>query len=525
MILHLYQEEELGCVNRLEGMFAFAIWDQPQRRLLLARDPIGIKPLYFAQIDGGFLFASEVKALLRSRLIPDRVRAQALREYLTFGSVIDPFTFVEGIEALPAGSYLTWEKGRASIERYWRPKIASRDDKRISESEAVANVKLLLESAVRKHMVADVPVGLFLSGGMDSSAIVSLLAAQGFSSLNTFSIVFDEADHSEAPYSRAIAARWRTSHCELKIGHQQVLTSLPAAVRAMDQPTIDGINTYTISGEVRRAGMKVALTGLGGDELFAGYPTFRSVPRMETFERLASYSPRVLRHCAAALVREFFKPGDRRDKLAASVAGNEPWQPYAISRMLFTTAQQRAILRLGVDRCNSGKVLNPDGIDLDRTDPVNRVSYLELRNYMLNTLLRDSDCMSMAHGLELRVPLLDRKLVEYMLTIPGHLKIDRNTPKVLLARATQGILPRVVVNRPKRGFLFLFQHWLREELRPEVESVLFRKDGPLSEFFDVRAVRGIWENFLRGRTNWSRPWSIYVAKKWTECHLQAGGAS
>jgi asparagine synthase (glutamine-hydrolysing) len=303
-----------------------------------------------------------------------------------------------------------------------------------------------------------------------------------------------------------------------------MLALLPSAVRAMDQPTIDGINTYTISGKVRSSGIKVALTGLGADELFAGYPTFRSVPRMETFLQLANYSPRLIRHCVAVLFKAAVKAGDRNRKLTELIAGNESLHPYAISRMLFTTRQQREILAETMDHCRPTRVLNPDGIDIDRADPVNRLSYLELRNYMLNTLLRDSDCMSMAHGVELRLPFLDSNVVEYMLTIPGNMKVEHDKPKPLLARATKEMLPRAVVDRPKRGFVFPFEHWLRRELRPEVERVLARQDGPLSEFFDSRAVRGIWEDFLQGRTNWARPWSIYIAKKWTEQHLGVSGA-
>jgi asparagine synthase (glutamine-hydrolysing) len=191
--------------------------------------------------------------------------------------------------------------------------------------------------------------------------------------------------------------------------------------------------------------------------------------------------------------------------------------------MLFTTAQQNMMLRPGIEGTSPGKVSYPDDMDISDTDPVNRVSYLELRNYLLNMLLRDSDCMSMAHGMELRVPFLDRRLVEYVLMIPGSLKVDGNTPKPLLARAAQGILPKMVAQRSKRGFLFPFQHWLRGELRPEVEDVLLRNDGPLSEFFVPGALIRLWEDFLEGRTNWARPWSIYVAKKWTEYHLQSAG--
>src|SRR3954451_5254826 len=305
VVLRSYARWGEECVERFSGMFDFALWDAREHKLFLARDPMGIKPLYYAQAGSYFIFASEVRSLLGTGLVPVRIDPAGLTNYLTFGSAYDPLTLIEGINDLPAGNTLTWKAGELRKRSYWDlvDSSQSSDGKgQLSAEEdelSSGELRELLEHAVRSQLVSDVPLGVFLSGGIDSSALVSILARGGVTP-STFSLVFREADFSEAQHSRAIASKFRTDHHEINVSQTDVLAAIPDALRAMDQPTMDGINTYFLSRETRKAGVKVALSGLGGDEVFGGYGTFRTVPRMERFAQLWKYVPRALRAPAAS---------------------------------------------------------------------------------------------------------------------------------------------------------------------------------------------------------------------------------
>ena len=376
------------------------------------------------------------------------------------------------------------------------------------------------------QLVSDVPVGLFLSGGIDSSSLVSILSRSGVRP-STFSIVFKEADYSEAEYSRAIAALFHTDHHEITVTQSDFFDAIAPALQAMDLPTIDGINTYFVSERTRAAGVKVALSGLGGDEVFAGYSSFRTVPRMERFTNSWQRLPAMVRSSLASLLLTLVPLNDRNRKLAA-IGRNEDrdLHPYFFSRMLFTPEQQDKLL-LVTKRGSAAFLRAYESIrtSLSRAhslDPVNRVSYLESRCYMLNTLLRDSDFMSMAHGLEVRVPLIDHQLARQVLALPGSWKLDAATPKPLLVGALGGGFPDKLVRRPKRGFTLPFEHWFRDELRPMFESSFSKiGDGALGGLISEPAARSIWHDFLEGRTSWSRPWSLYVLQGWCQQNLSS----
>lgn len=510
-----------SAVSKLRGIFAFAIWDARASRLFIARDPMGIKPLYYAQVGSHFLFASEVRSLLGTGLLKPSLDPAGLINYLTFGSTYDPLTLIEGVKALGAGSTLTWNSGTLAQKRYWdlTDNELNSDRTQISPAE----LRHTLEEAVRLQLVSDVPVGVFLSGGIDSSALVSILS-RGGSTASTFSIVFREAEFSEAEHSRAIAKKFRTDHHEITVSQADVLTAIPDALNAMDLPTMDGINTFFVSRETRQAGVKVALSGLGGDEVFAGYGTFRTVPRMERFAKVWKYVPNALHGHAASLFTSVFANTDQNRKLASLARSNgRLLHPYFLSRMLFTPEQRDRLLAVipqpAFERADAEQKERLRSSCL--LDPINRVSYLESRCYMLNTLLRDSDCMSMSQGLELRVPLIDHHLARSVLRIPGIQKLNA-TPKKLLVEALAGSLPDEIVHRPKRGFTLPFEHWMRQELRAEIEPVLNPKridDGPLGGFVKGSEVKNIWEQFHRGMVSWSRPWSLYVLQRWCELHL------
>lgn len=531
VILKAYAKWGVECLDKLRGMFAFAIWDAAAQQLFLARDRFGEKPLYYVDRPGLFIFASEVRALLQTGLVAPQLNQAGLIEYLRYGSISDPETLIGKVRSLPPAHYLLLKNGEAVFKKYWDLDSPERDPASphsITDigRETIAELRQLLQEAVSLRTVSDVPVGVFLSGGIDSSSIVALLSRY-HTNLSTFSIVFEESGYSEAQYSQSISRRFGTNHHEIEVSSEGVLSSVPDIVSAMDQPTIDGVNTYVISREARRMGCKVALSGLGADEIFAGYESFRTVPRMERFTWCAGTVPLKLRHILASLIG---LPGtklrQRREKFAVLAEGNGSIpHPYALTRMLFMPRQLRQLCAFAdPDGSFASAALAGTAKWSQRFDPVNRTSYFELRHYMANTLLRDSDSMSMAHGLELRVPFVDHKLAEFLFRIPGALKLKPGVPKWLLIEAVRD-LPQEVVHRPKRGFTFPFELWLRNEMRHDAEDVLLDTGAELIPGIDRKSVAAIWQDFLAGRTTWSRPWSLYVLKHWYDAFLSSRPAT
>jgi asparagine synthase (glutamine-hydrolysing) len=534
VILKAYAQWGEKCLEEFRGMFGFAIWDAQRHRLFVARDPMGIKPLYYYQSDHYFIFSSEVRTLLGTGLVPRAIDSAGLVNYLTFGSLYDPNTLVEGVSSLPPGCHLTWEKGQLKLEQYWdlvdrnpgechdhAPGPSAEEREKLE-----AQVAEIVDESVRMQLVSDVPVGVFLSGGIDSSSLVGILSRNGVRP-STFSIVFREEDHSEAEYSRAIAQHFRTDHHEVTVSQADFFAAIAPAIHAMDLPTVDGINTYFVSERTRAAGVKVALSGLGGDEMFAGYSSFRTVPRMERFANVWKRVPASCRGPLASVFAAFAPFSDQNRKFTAlGRDGGRILHPYFLSRMLFTPEQTNELLpEMKKNVAALLRAEKPLRESLNRSqslDSVNRVSYLEARCYMLNTLLRDSDFMSMAHGLEVRVPLIDHRLARRILALPGSWKLNAGTPKPLLVRALSGQLPEKIVHRPKRGFTLPFDHWLRDALCPVVEASLSKiGDGALGSLISKPAALHVWRDFLEGRTSWSRPWSLYVLQCWCEQHLSS----
>jgi asparagine synthase (glutamine-hydrolysing) len=520
--LHAYSAFGTDLFPKLRGMFALAIWDDRKRELVLARDRYGIKPLYYYITNHSLIFASELRALLATDLIPRKLSQMGVDSYLANGSVAAPLTIVEGVCQLLPGHYLkarVTEHGKleCAIEKWDTdfselPKPDDRD-------HAVRQLRVKLEDSIRAHLVSDVPLGVFLSGGMDSSALVALMSKVSEQRPKTFSVVFDETDLTEEQYSRIVARRFETDHCEIRLSEEQLLAMLPDAQAAMDQPTMDGVNTFVVSRAVHDAGVKVALSGLGGDELFAGYPSFR---RALKFGALPRASKRVLR--AAAGVGMHFVNGSVRNQkfLELAAGGGSAAEVYRVTRQLFSTASVAEIKgELGL-----GRVARDAQISADR-DTINAVSRLELNGYMANTLLRDTDVMSMAHSLEVRVPFVDVEVVDYVLSLPGEWKMSygggglpnagaADVPKALLADAVADLLPRDFLARRKMGFTLPFEKWMQGRLRAELASV-FEDDGRLRDSGLVPSgVRAVWQRFLKAprAVGWSRPWSLFVLANW-----------
>jgi asparagine synthase (glutamine-hydrolysing) len=563
VILAAYRTWGAESFDRLRGMFAFALWDVSRQTLLLVRDPMGIKPLYYYDSSKSFLFSSEVRTLLKTGLVPRQLDRDGLFSFLAFGSVYEPRTIIEGISAVPPGHIVSLDKDSVAEQEYWNPlaKINSDSDaesrggtsevQTSANGDSAKNLTTLLRDAVLSHLVSDVPVGVFLSGGIDSSSLVALMSTAG-TRATTFSLVFREAEFDEGEYSRLVARRFGSDHHELMVSQQDALAAVPEALAAMDQPTIDGINTFLVSAKARAVGVKVALTGLGADEMFAGYSNFRHVPRLERVSAGFTKLPAWMRRPVAASVAALGSKNDRGRKIsqlaselaedenifphnAAHKAAHNVAHPYFVARNLFTPAERQALYAGDFENAEREMTaaLQASITASSGLDPVNRVSYLESTFYMRNTLLRDSDFMSMAHGLELRVPFLDRALVEACFRIPGAEKLQGDTPKPLLLKNLGVELPSEIVNRPKRGFTLPFEHWLRAEMKPMVEETLSanalsnnaQSKNALSRNDDAQgllssaSVREVWDRFLAGRTSWSRPWSLFVLKRWCEQNL------
>jgi asparagine synthase (glutamine-hydrolysing) len=520
VLLRAYAVWGLQCVHRLRGMFAFALWDARARRLILCRDPLGVKPLYYARVGGGLLFASEVRALLRSGHIPQRLSHAGVASYLALGAVAEPQTIVEGIECLPAGHYAVWQGGELSIRSHWsledcyrRAPLPSSD-----RGEIIRLVRCAFTESVRRRLISDAPVGIFLSGGLDSSSITAVAAQQTQDPLRTVSVVFAEHAFSEKRYVDLLRERYPTLHVEYCLSDTELMSLLSEGLGAMDQPTFDGLNTYAIARQARRAGLNVVLSGLGGDELFGGYPSFHRVPALRLTRRCI---PSILRGPAAQAVLIAGRQNDRARKLARWVAADHSTDgaPEALLRELFAPGDRRRLTPTLAAPGRNGRFC-ADRLGGD--DTFNAVSYFEMSHYLRNVLLRDTDAMGMAHSVEVRAPFLDRDLVELVAALPGGVKRAGGGVKPLLAQAMTGELPDAILTRRKMGFSLPFDRWLRGPLGRSLEDTLLdtRLGGEVAEVLNPDAVREVLDRFRAGSASWVRVWSLYVLKQWGAQHLE-----
>jgi asparagine synthase (glutamine-hydrolysing) len=547
ILVHAWEEWGEDSLTELRGMFAFALLDLRRRYatapiLFLARDPMGIKPLYYTQTPDGFAFASEVRALLASGAVPKRLSQDAVTAYLLFGSVSEPVTLVEGVFSLPPGHRMLLhvpERRRTPRARpWWDPTIspAARDVSKPRDlSSAAKKLRPLLEDAVRTHLIADVPVGLFLSSGLDSGAIAAL-AAQARGGIESFTLTFPGTAFDEAELARVAANRFKTKHAEIPLSGESVLSRLDEALAALDQPTMDGINTYFVSWGARQVGLKVALSGLGGDELFAGYPTFVDTPRLARLIRCARFVPAPVRRMTAPLVAVLASrqrsPDAARKAAAAWAYPDAMPHPYYFARTLFPPGPLQRVIEprfrpstVGAD----GVTLEPTWLGwLERTadearklESVGGISWLEMRTYMAGTLLRDTDTVSMARSLEVRVPLLDTPLVEFIGSLSDAARRRPGAQKALLAEALGDLLPQEILAQRKRTFTLPWEEWLRRPLRARIEASFSDPAPPLAPYLRPEGVRSVWTDFLAGKTTWSRPWSLYVLNEWCRRHLAA----
>ncbi|TBR59178.1 asparagine synthase (glutamine-hydrolyzing) [Mastigocladus laminosus UU774] len=487
VILKLYQRIGTDCVKQLRGMFAFAIWDDLEKTCFIARDPLGIKPLYYWHSGSTLIFASELRSLLASGLPQICLSQEGLYGYLTTGSVPEPLTLIENICMLEAGNWLFWQAGKVQKSQYWQIAFAAES---IAAPEAIAMVRKALLDSIGHHFVSDVPVGVFLSGGIDSTAVVALSRQIQSGSLNTYSIAFEESEWNEGDLAQKVANKFNTEHTEYKITASMGRSLLPQYLAAIDQPSIDGFNTFCVSQIAHKSGMKVVLSGLGGDELFGGYRSFQKVPRMVHFgQQLQPLKPLVAaigmgleRWGRSAQVRRL---GDFLQQFPSSVVA------YRSFRGIFSHWEACQIMKsyLPDRELPSGNSHYIDSNSLPSLE--DEISYMEISHYMRNQLLRDSDVMSMVWGLELRVPLVDHTLLETIACIPSNLRLASG--KQLLIKAVPEI-PEWIVNRPKQGFFFPYERWMQAEWQDYFREINCPANIPLKP--------------------WYRRWSIAILQHW-----------
>ena len=501
--------------KRFHGMFALGIWDNKEESLTLVRDHTGKKPIYYT--GGGaapFVFSSELRGILQSGWYEGKIDSRALAEFFAYQTVHAPNTILDGVRELMPGQMLVYRKGEIQLEYFYHLNDARHTYKTTGPYHRVkADVKRLLTEAVEKRMVSDVPLGTFLSGGIDSSIITALASQFRPGELQTFNIAFEEEAFSEAPIARMVAKRYNTRHHEIIIPTASLEEEVVRALDAMDFPTTDGVNTYVVAGAAKRAGMTVALSGLGGDEVFGGYWMFPLAQRLHRYRMLGKV-PASMRTAVAAAARRF-KPGTRTEKLYQILRQPDlnlaSWYPHM---RRITDAERLRNLISAEPYPTASQTLA--GI-ASQGQVISEVSLAELGTYLPNILLRDSDQMGMAHAFEIRCPFLDLPLLEYVLSLPDAFKPVRPGKKLLLDTFGD-MLPEEVYKRQKMGFTFPWGIWLRGPLRAFAEeNIRALQAVPL---INAPAVEALWQRFLQGdrSLSWARVWIFVVMGHYIRRH-------
>ena len=532
VLLHLYEDMGPACVERLRGMFAFALWDAPRENLLLARDRLGKKPLYYWHHDGLFLFASEIKALLYHPAVSRTLDWDALHHYLAFGYTPASRSIFAGIAKLPPAHIATLQDGALTLRRYWDlPTGSTVLDSQPSLPEVTARVRHELREAVRLRLESDVPLGVFLSGGIDSSAVVASMREVTAQRIATFTIGFGRAAPSfdELPYARMVAQRFETDHHE-EVLEPKVADILPAIVRHFDEPFADSsaIPTFVVAQATARH-VKVALSGIGGDETFAGYPRYLGVRLSDPYARI----PRWLRSIPTALLISVLPETERSRNLGdwarRFVKGAEEPLPdrYIGWTRFFSKAN---LARLVTPALQAQWLTNVEAshqaafASRGRNDLVDGVLRIDLSTYLPDDLLVMADRMSMAHSLELRAPFCDHRVIEESLRISPEVKIPGFRLKGLLKAAFADVLPPQVLSHRKQGFMIPLGRWLRTELRDMMEDLLSRERVRTRGLFVPEAVEALKQEHLRGRrTHSDRLWTLMVCELWMREYLDGHG--
>lgn len=523
-IIHLYEEEGPRCVESLRGMFAFALWDEDERMLLLARDRFGKKPLLYAETPAGLVFASELKAILQDESVPVELDEAALDSYMTWGFVPAPDTIVRGVRKLPQASVLTWREGRTSVERYWTLEYAPKLE--LGEEDAAEAVLELLREATRLRLMSDVPLGAFLSGGIDSSAVVALMAEAAGGPVKTFSIGFEDQSFDETPYARLVAGLFETDHHEVVVT-PKVLDVLPEIVWAYGEPYADSsaLPSYYLA-KLTRGEVTVALNGDGGDEAFAGYARYAANDLSALYGRI----PRPIRAgvlpSLAARLPETTRQKDPMRRLKRFIAAqNDPparryasWLAYNDEAMKRTLYSEDFAERVsGIDPLGR---LEAAYARVAERAPLDRALSADVEMYLPDDLLVKMDIATMVHSMEARSPFLDHKLAEFAARLPADFKLRGRTRKYILKKALAKHLPRRILNRGKYGFGAPVGRWFKSEMRAVASDVLLGERAAARGILSPAGVKRLLERHATGGVNHGyRIWQLVMLELWFRTYV------
>jgi asparagine synthase (glutamine-hydrolysing) len=511
-IVHAYEQWGAAAIGRLRGMFGLAIWDARSRTLLLARDRIGIKPLHYAEVNGRLYFGSEIKSLLCAPDLPRDLDFDALDHYLSFLYTPPDGSIFRHVQKLPPGHLLSWCDGRVTIEPYWQQRVD--EPFTGSEADAVAALRVVLTDAVRSHLVSDVPLGAFLSGGIDSSLVIGLMAETSATRVKTFSIGFDEPAFDELEYARVVARHFGTDHHEFVV-KPDALSILDQVVMHFDEPFADpsAIPTWYVS-EMASRHVTVALSGDGGDELFGGYDRYLPSTQVVTFDR---YSPRSLRRMAAVAAATL--PHGARGKNFLRHVGRDEEGRYIDAVRFFSSDEKPELLSPDVRRLIHGP--DPEVRAARRFARYaglpwsSRMMRFDAETYLPEDVLTKVDRMSMAHSLESRVPLLDNDVIAFAATLPAALKIKNGRRKHVLKEVAATLLPSELIDRPKRGFGVPIGAWFRGNLRELFVDTLLSPASLTRGYFQPAFVRNVIDEHQAGKRDHSfRLWQLVVFERW-----------
>ena len=531
-IVHLYEEMGIECVKELNGMFAFAVWDSIRKHLYLVRDRLGIKPLYYAASDGNLIFASEIKAILEHPAIVRDIDMPSLHDYLTFLYVPSPKTMFQGISKLPAAHWLRFADGNIAIERYWDLQF-SHEENAASEEEYVEQVYESLRESVKMRLMSEVPLGAFLSGGVDSSGIVAIMAEMMDEPVKTFSIGFKSKGlYNELPYARMIAEQYGTEHHEFVV-EPDAVELISRVVWHLDEPMADAsaILNYLVA-QMAKEHVTVVLTGLGGDEVFAGYRRYCGDRLAQRYERI----PSPIRYVFEKIVDIFPASEESRilnySRLAKKfIAGTQlsPEERYFSWNSFFTEELKNSLYSEKLKERLNGRpslaVLEKYFAETDSSDFLDKVQYVDQKTYLVEDLLALTDKMSMANSLEARVPFLDHKLVELSARIPPGMRLKGLKTKYILKKALDDVVPRRILHRQKQGFSMPIDSWLRNGLRDWCADLLSKQRIEKRGYFNYDTVRWIIQEHQEGRKDFSQHiWALLILEVWHTIFLDKQNA-
>ena len=522
-VVHAYEEYGENCVKHLNGMFAFAIWDGPRQRLVLARDRLGVKPLYYFLNDRLLVFGSEPRAILQHPEVPAALDLEALDSYLTFEYIPTPLSIFNGIKKLPPGHVLVKQDGKVSIRRFWEIRYKRREG---SEQELCEELGELLQDSVRRRLLSDVPLGAFLSGGIDSSTIVSLMAQSMDRPVKTFSIGFDDPSYNETAYARMVHKLYGTEHHELII-KPDVVDLVHKLLTHLSEPLADVsvFPTFLVS-QLARQHVTVVLSGDGGDELFAGYEWYVAEKIEQYYQKL----PGALRRRWIPLLMSSIPPSSQKkgavNKLKRFVEGSALPAPLGHFRWsTFLTEDKKTQLYSGdlkrlVGQTDACSRFVDHLKAVPEADPLWRQQFADIKTYLVDDILAKVDRMSMANSLEARTPFLDYRIVEFAASLPSNLKLKGVETKYLLKRCMASKLPKEILDRKKEGFSIPIKNWLKKELRPLMEEVLSPQRIKSEGLFNATYIEKLKSDHLKGTANNSHQlWSLMLFESWRDVYL------